>query len=139
VTRDEATQVLAILSAAWPNQQVSRETAQLWLGMLAELDQRDAMAAARDAVRQDQWFPTIARFLQLAEARKHGRRNREATERGLPSAHRAAPPNPELMKATRRLIAERQGQHHNHHGPGPCPVCGGVAKRREAGSTRGQR
>lgn len=117
--------MLGVLTAAWPDKDLPRETVELWLGMLAGLDYSDAKDAALDIVRQDQWFPSIARFLQQAEVHAHGRRNRMAAERGIEPSHRSVPPPPELLEASHRLLSEMGGTQHDHHGPRPCPKCGG--------------
>ncbi len=127
MTPADAANVLGLLTAAWPNQDMPDRTVDLWLGLLSELDLSDAKEAARTVVRQDQWFPSVARFIQAAEAAKHGRQNREAAHRGLGDGHRPAAPPAQLVEATRQLIAEQAGKKHWHGGPDPCPVCGGTA------------
>lgn len=132
----EAAVVLGVLTAAWPKQDLPDATVDLWLSLLTELDLGDARAAANTVVRQDQWFPAVARFLEVAGAAKRARQHREAEHRGLPDASAVAvAPPAELTEAARRLIAEQRATRHDHHGPDPCPVCGGVATpraRREA-------
>lgn len=125
---DQSVEILAVLTAAWPNQELTTQTAQLWLGMLAELHPDDAMQAAKGVVRQDHWFPPIARFLQLAEAARHGRQIRASEHRGLGTGRATAPPPPALLEATRGLLAEQQSKRHWHGGPNPCPVCGGMKR-----------
>lgn len=137
MTFQDATTVLGLLTAAWPNQDMPAETAELWIGMLSELDVDDAKSSARTVIRNDQWFPSIARFIQVAEAAKHARENRFAAQRGLPSVGRSVPPPQRLIEATRQLLAEQAKKKHWHGGPDPCPVCGGMksptVNRRSAG------
>lgn len=120
--------VLGVLTAAWPKQEMPDPTVDLWLSVLTELHPDDARAAANTVVRNDQWFPSIARFLEAAGVAKRARQCREAEHRGLPSSSAVAvPPPPELTEAARDLIAKQQATKHDHHGPDPCPACGGVA------------
>lgn len=123
----EAATVFGLLTAAWPDKELPDETIDLWLEMAADVDFADAEPAARQIIREDQWFPSIARFLQVTEARAHGRRNRQADARGLPATRRSAPPPKPLLDAARRLLEEQKTKQHDHNGPEPCPVCGGVA------------
>lgn len=123
----DAAKVLAILGAAWPNQELPDPTVDLWMGLLSDLAYEDGKAAAKTVIKEDTFFPSISRFLQAAQAARHGRENRLAAERGLPSAHRAVPPPERLLKLTRQLLRERSTKKHWHGGPDPCPVCGGIA------------
>lgn len=126
----ESADILAILAAAWPNQEITRETAQLWLGMLAELDPDDAMAGARTVVRNEHWFPSIARFRQATDAARHARRNQEAAARGLPRPGGRIPDEERfqaIIAGLRDNLADRGTRTHWHGGPHPCHVCGGIA------------
>lgn len=123
----EAATVFGLLTAAWPDKQLPDETIDLWLEMAANVDAADAEDAARQIIREDQWFPSVARFLQMAEAKAHARRNRNADTRGISTGHRAAPPPKQLLDAARHLIKEQGTKRHDHSGPAPCPVCGGIA------------
>ena len=38
----------------------------------------------------------------------------------------AVPPPERVLAEARRLLAEREGREHDHSGPEPCPVCGGL-------------
>lgn len=127
--RDTAA-VLGILAAAWPNQQITEQTASVWMDLLADIDPDDAMHAARTLAKREHWFPSIASFRNEAEARAHARRNARAASHGLGAAPRKpAPPPPALMAASRQLLAEMRTKKHWHGGPTPCQVCGGMADR----------
>lgn len=125
IPRDTAA-VLGILAAAWPNQTITEQTAAVWREMLADVDQSDAMAAARTLVKRSEWFPSIAQFRNEAEANAHARCNRAAASRGLGSGHKPTSPPPRLIAAARQLLAEQRGARHWHGGPDLCPVCGGI-------------
>lgn len=126
MTHAESLKVLAVLTAAFPRYDLPRETAQLWLAVLSNFHAKDAEAAAMDVVNQDEWFPTIARFRQLVAAHRRARELRASETRGLPDGHSPVPPNPELIAATRRMLAMRATKRHDHHGPNPCPACGAL-------------
>lgn len=133
----EAANVLGLLNAAWPNSDLPDRTVELWIGLLCEMEMLDAREAAKTVIRQDNWFPSIARFTQTVEAARHARRNREAASRGLPSARWEPSPLPQaLIDATRGLIAEQASKKHWHGGPKPCPVCGGIAPSKPERATR---
>lgn len=125
----EAGDVLSALTAAWPNQNLPRETVQLWIGVIAKLDLNDAMAGAWTVVREDTWFPSVARYLAAVKAAQHARANREAASRGLPSPGRRVPDRArfdEFVSGCRDQLAARGTRGHDHRGPEPCPVCGGM-------------
>lgn len=127
MTDTEAAQVFGLLRAAWPDKQLPDKTIDLWLELATDLHVDDAKRAAEQIVREDQWFPSIARFRQVCEVWAHRRRNQDAADRGLPGPRHAAPP-PELLAAARELLAAREVMpDHDHRGPAPCLVCGGVA------------
>lgn len=123
----EASSVLAALSAAWPSHDMPEDTVRLWVGLLADVELPDAMAAARVVVKQDRFFPPISRYLQECEAQSHGRRNRLAAERGLPRNHQTVAPPPRLVAMLRDTLAQQRTANHWHGGPDPCPICGGMA------------
>jgi hypothetical protein len=127
MNRNEATTVLGALAAAWPNTTVSEQTALVWMDSLSDIDADDAMTAARRLIRKQHWFPSIHQFITEAEAEAHARRNRSADALGLPKAPwKASEPPVRLVAAARRLLADAKAAQHDHHGPHPCPICGGV-------------
>lgn len=132
MNRRDVAAVLGILTAAWPNQTLPEQTVAVWMDMLADLDPADAQQAARTLVKTEQWFPSIARFRNEAQAAAHARQNRRAATHGLPGHHRPAPPPPALVEAARALLDEQSTKKHWHGGPAPCPVCGGMAERTPA-------
>jgi hypothetical protein len=128
VNRQDAVEVLGVLGAAWPNQEIAQQTAQLWLGMLDACEVEAAKKAALSIIRNDHWFPSVARFLQSYESEAQYQRTARADSVGLPTAHHTpvAPPK-RLTDASRVLLREMGGRGHWHGGPGPCPKCGGMA------------
>lgn len=130
MTPHEATQVIAGLNAAWPTHEMPEATIRLWVGLLADVDQGDALEAAKTVVKEDRFFPPISRYLQLCEERCHARRNRDADSRGLPPmpSQRVSPERmTQILGGLRAQLAVRRGAGgHWHGGPEPCPVCGGI-------------
>lgn len=124
----EAATVFRVLKAGWPDKKLPDETIDLWVDMATDLHVDDAKAAAHQIIREDKWWPTIARFREVTEAHARRRRDRDAETRGIPAGGRPhhRPPD-EIIKGAHKLIAERKRLGpHNHHGPEPCPVCGGL-------------
>lgn len=122
----EAAQVFAVLRAAWPDKDIPAETIELWMELAEQVDVRDAQPAALQIVREDQWWPTIARFLEVCRVHERRRLGHEAQRRGLGRPGGVEPPAG-LVAAARRVLADREGlPSHWHGGPGPCRVCGGV-------------
>jgi Loader and inhibitor of phage G40P len=125
---NEATAVLAALASAWPNQDLTEPTVEVWRSFLDEIDADDGLAAAREVIGSERYFPPIARFREAANAARQARLNREAATRGLPR-HEDQPVGPERWRAAvelaRNTLAERNTRKHWHGGPDPCPVCGG--------------
>lgn len=69
----ETSAVLAMLSAAWPNHELTKPTIALWARHLQHTVPADAMAAADLIVKTDEWFPSIARFMETVRARARSR------------------------------------------------------------------
>lgn len=125
----DAATLLSLLTAAWPNQAIPDHTTDLWLGLLAELELNDAKTAAKTVIREDMWFPPISRFLAAVDAAKHARRNREAMLYGLPDPGVRVPDRArfdQIIANLRSQLADRGSRDHDHRGPKPCPVCGGL-------------
>lgn len=125
----QAARVFNFLVTAWPDKQLPDETIDLWIEMIDDITYGDAQAAARDIVKQDQWFPTVARFRHQCEVHASRRRTQDAAKTGL-APPTGTPPPKALLDATRQLLAERATlPPHWHGGPNPCPTCGGGPER----------
>jgi hypothetical protein len=86
MTRDEALDVLGILTAAWPNAKHGDDTVELWIQYLAQVGYQDARAVASELVLSEDWMPPIARFRQaLVARRRHAIERGKFAERSLPS------------------------------------------------------
>lgn len=62
MTHDQALQVLAVLTAGYPNFTLERPTAELWVRALSPVPVETAREAASQLVMESRFFPTIAEF-----------------------------------------------------------------------------
>lgn len=67
----ETAEMLAYLSAAYPNAKVSKQTAQVYHSVLVGFGQSHVMMACREIVRQSAWFPSASEILRTI-ARQNG-------------------------------------------------------------------
>lgn len=65
-TREDVLEVMAILSAAYPNFQLTPETVQVYRRMLDDIDGEVLRAAATSCIRTSKWFPTVAELVAAA-------------------------------------------------------------------------
>lgn len=150
MTLGEAAAVLRYLTSSYPTQALSPESATVWRDQVLVVDVDDAQEAARAAVAGDQWFPTVARFRELARSAQRSRESHEAR----PALPAPRPDNAARMAVLRRQLAHVgtgapvEGPPHagDHDDPGissTCPGCrhfaGLVAEeqQRRAEATRG--
>ena len=72
--------VFAIFASAWPRTEVTEPTLNLWAHQIGHLSERVAVEAATTIVRTSEWWPTIRRFIEQAEAirRRDGMRESRA-------------------------------------------------------------
>lgn len=56
----ETAQILTVLSGAYPNQEVTDETAMLWANAFAGDSMSDVKVAVIDWINNEQWWPTPA-------------------------------------------------------------------------------
>jgi hypothetical protein len=109
VTQNEAAQILAVLTAAYPNSPADEATATLWVNSLATADYTVAQDVVLDVVRTIAWWPSIAEFNGLMTAR-----NRELARTG-----QGAP----TSRITSALRCDGHGFIDRGHGLEPCPTC----------------
>jgi hypothetical protein len=73
VNRSDADRVIGVMSAAWPREALSDDSAALWRAMLANVEHGNAMAAVGQLVENEHFFPSIAQFrealLEIAQNR----------------------------------------------------------------------
>ena len=67
----ETAEILGYLSAAYPSAKVTKETAIVFHDILKELPRTEVMSAAKELVRECDWFPSPAQVLR-AVARANG-------------------------------------------------------------------
>lgn len=94
MTRDEALDVLRVMTAAWPNATLTDDLVETWITYLAAVGPGEAAAVAGELVLAEEWMPTVARFRQSVTARR-----RQETERSkfsgasLPSGEQLTHPD----------------------------------------------
>lgn len=70
----ESAKVVAMLMAAYPQAQMTRQTSGMYEHMLADLDREVATAAVERLIGSAKWLPTIAEIRFAAAEVKHGPR-----------------------------------------------------------------
>lgn len=66
MTREEALKILSVLSAAYPNFQLTEETGELYIRLLSDLPYEKLQAAVLAHIAQSKYFPTIAELRKIA-------------------------------------------------------------------------
>lgn len=124
----EVAAVLAYFGAAFPNMEISDDTADVWLMEVADIDPEDAKVGMREVVRTSDYTPTIAKFRSAChDARDIRTRVMVADLPALTMTSDPTPPPPEAKAlAAKFKLRGSLGGGHWHAGPGPCPVCGGL-------------
>jgi hypothetical protein len=64
----ETAEILGYLSAAYPKHEMFEETVTVWSDQFVHTDFEAAQRAAKRVVAADQWFPTVARFIEILAA-----------------------------------------------------------------------
>lgn len=90
MTRDDAIDVLRVLTAAWPNANMGDDTVELWIQFLGTVDADDGQAVAAEMVMACEWVPPLAKFREGVNARR--RRAIMASTPALPSAEHETTP-----------------------------------------------
>ena len=78
MNKHETAEILGYLSAAYPNAKVTKETAIVFHDMLKELAQDRVYEAAKEMVRESEFFPSPAQLLKSV-ARRQGLLSPSAT------------------------------------------------------------
>ena len=103
MNRQEAGGVLALMTAAWPNQKITEQTARVWMDMLANVNPDDGLVTARRLIASEEWFPPITKFLEHSQAVARERCIRETPS--LPAGRQNyVPCPPELMAKMRDCL-----------------------------------
>lgn len=126
MTRNEIQRVLGYLAAAHPTFDLNEATVAVYAESLATVEPAHAMDAACRLVTSEKWFPSVARLLEEVRAVKR---------KGEPEVKALAQPSMpggQHLTESRKLLASWKGARHNHFGPNPCPVCGGVRAQKPA-------
>lgn len=97
MTEIEASKLVAMLIAAFPNAPVPPGTARTYESFLVELELERAVPAVRQAIRTSEFFPTVAKIMAAYEAL--GPRKPEVTYRMFKPASDAGTMPPSELKA----------------------------------------
>ena len=122
-------QLLGYLTIAYPRPNPPDAfTPDLWMEQLATVDDDVAITAAKQWVHEQKWMPSVA---EIAAACRQATRHEEMRRRALPSGHvdreASVAARDEVTGELREVLARKALAEHDHRGPAPCPVCGGMA------------
>jgi hypothetical protein len=96
LTLDETIRLMAVLAAAFPQVQTTRETVDIYAISLGDIPFDLGMAAVMGLVKTSEWFPKVAEI--------RGEVSRLRREWGaIPPAYLALPPSEKEMEAVGRL------------------------------------
>lgn len=105
MNHDETTRVVAFLAAAFPNQALPEATVTLWADTLDDIPVEHAVAVAKQIVKTDEWFPSIARFRQVWLEQR--RRARMAEQPALPAGRASGKEHLAELRATLAKIGRK--------------------------------
>lgn len=136
MNKPEAAQVLAVMAAPFP-WDVTDDQAEVWYqAALAVVSLDVGLEVAVRLVETEERFPTPARFNSERKAvdreRYEARRALEAAsgQRSIPAIPLTLDERAGWIQEMRQMLApfgRRGTRGHDHKGPEPCPVCGGIA------------
>lgn len=130
MNRSEAAQVLAVLAAPYPGEPVTDDAAEVWYqSTLSQLEASEALSVVRDLVRHERFRPTPAVFNEALRVRRvHGAvEQRPALPAPSVAPETATENRVRLIAEMREMLARQKSAVHDHKGPHPCRVCGGMA------------
>lgn len=103
MTPSEATSVLTKLKAAYPSWPLDKDTAQLWLEKLKNLNHDDATLAVQSVIEDVSRFPTVADFFRhYSILREQKARDHKEEQRRLDQLAWENMPRPELREIQAR-------------------------------------
>lgn len=111
MTGNEVTSLLAYMSAAWPASEITENTARVWAKHLSAVPAEDALGAADVLIRDSEFFPSVAKFMEVVRPIMR-RRSQQAELAPSPDDGRF-PTNEEVRKIiaeTKRIIAEKRAK-----------------------------
>lgn len=89
------------MTAAWPNQKLTEQTARVWIDALDRFDAQDGLEAANALIRSEEWFPPVTKFISTTQAIA---RRRSQDRPALGAGERRVPCPPELMAQMRDCL-----------------------------------
>lgn len=66
MTRTEALELITVLEAAYPRQELKKTTVDVYVQFLQDLDHKLAQRVVAQHIRNEKWFPTIAEIRETA-------------------------------------------------------------------------
>lgn len=120
----ETATVLAYFAAAFPNMELSDDTADVWAFELRDIDPDLAPEAMRAVVKESEFAPTIAKFREACRVIAYHQR----IANPVPALEPAPDTEPDFdfhaaAAELREQLKTWTTKGHNHKGPDPCPVC----------------
>jgi hypothetical protein len=109
MTDEDALQILARLSAAYGNKHLTEPETDVWLDYLHDFEYDDAQDAVDRSIRGDQFFPSIARFRELAKVSERAAIHRGEALRALPAPGYSDDHYRETARAAIAGIREQMG------------------------------
>lgn len=138
MTFDDAANVLDALTCAYPTWKATDYTIETWIEAIHDTsdDADHALLVARRWARSHERVPSMAEFLNAIRPALPSGPRPASVPRGMdPEPVDADAPvgaHPRVVARIRAQLAAGRAREHNHHGPQPCPVCGGVRPERES-------
>lgn len=96
--------VFAIFASAWPRHEVTEPTLNMWAHQIGHMSEAVAMETATTIVRTSEWWPSIAKFIEVANGVSMRRSRRENV---------AALPEPRDLDMARTKVAEIRSKLHD--------------------------
>lgn len=131
MNKPDVAAVLAYFTAAFPNMEITHDTADVWANELYDIDPDVAPKAMRNVVKESEFPPTIAKFREACRVVAYHQRIASGPVALEPGED--TDPDFDFLAAAaelRKQLSNWSTRGHNHKGPEPCPVC----SQREAAS-----
>lgn len=125
MTPQDVTDLLTYFGQAYPAAKAEPGTELIWLQHLHETPTDTARQAALRWVGREKWMPTVAEM--RAECKAVERAHLQVVTAELPAAPAPRTEVQSLVAEMRARLVVGNARQHDHRGPAPCPVCGGVA------------
>lgn len=131
MTPHEAGQLLAMMAAAYGLKDVSDDHSEVWYqSAFQRVDYQLGLDAMQRVIELDEYRPTPARFNAecrvIERARYLDERAAQPSLPAIPTAETERQQHITEMRAMLGPLSRDGSRGHDHRGPMPCPVCGGI-------------